>query len=57
VSVQRLAGTNPAATAAAQPELEPPGILLVPQGFKVFLKADFSPEPHIANSSILFFQT
>ncbi len=46
---------SPAATAAAEPELDPPGIRSVPCGFFVFQKAEFSPELPIANSSILHF--
>jgi hypothetical protein len=45
----------PAATAAAEPELDPPGILDISQGFLVIFIALFSPLPHIANSSILSF--
>ena len=52
VSVQSAAGTSQAATAAAEPELEPPGILFVPHGFCVLPNAEFSPVLHIANSSI-----
>jgi hypothetical protein len=44
-----------AATAAADPELDHPGIRSVPCGFTAFQKEEFSPELHIANSSILHF--
>ena len=55
VSVHRAAGTSQAATAAADPELDHPGILLFPHGFRVFQNAEFSPLHPIANSSILVF--
>ena len=52
VSVPRLAGTIPAATATADPELDPPGTLLSAQGFFDGQNAQFSPLDPIANSSI-----
>jgi len=55
VSVPRAAGTSHAATAAAEPELEPPGILFIPQGLRVFQNAEFSQVVPIANSSIFVF--
>jgi hypothetical protein len=55
VSVQSAAGIIPAATAAADPEEDPPGIRVVSHGFLVILIALFSPLPPIANSSILSF--
>ena len=55
VSVPRLAGMSHAETAAADHELEPPGIRSFPWGFFVTQKAEFSPEDPIANSSILHF--
>jgi hypothetical protein len=55
VSVPREAGTKPAATAAAEPELEPPGILSIHQGFLVGPVFEFSQVVPIANSSIFTF--
>jgi hypothetical protein len=57
VSVPSAAGASQAATAAAEPELEPHEILLVPQGLRVFLKAEFSHVDPIAYSSIFTFQS
>ena len=53
VSVPVVAGTRRAATAAAEPPDEPPGIACVSQGFWTFPKKEFSLEEPIANSSIL----
>lgn len=55
VSVPSAAGTSPAATAAAEPEDDPPGILVTSQGFFVAPNAEFSPLPHMANSSRFVF--
>lgn len=52
VSVPRLAGANHAATATADPELDPPGTLSVAQGFLAGPYAQFSPLDPMANSSI-----
>ena len=52
VSVPIAQGTSPAATAAALPELEPPGAREKSQGFRVAPKAENSPEEPIANSSM-----
>jgi hypothetical protein len=56
VSVPNDAGTSHAATLAEEPELDHHGILFVHHGFIVFSNAEFSPELHIANSSIFTFQ-
>ena len=53
VSVPRESGVMRAATAAAAPPLEPPGIRERSQGLRVFWKAEFSVEPPMANSSML----
>ena len=53
VSEPRAKSHNLAATAAAEPEEEPPGIKFVSLGFLVGPKAEVSPEPPQANSSIL----
>ena len=45
-------GVNPAATAAAEPPLLPPGTLLVSRGLRVAPKAEFSVELPMANSSM-----
>ena len=55
VSLPRAQGTIPAATAAAEPPDEPPGTVFKFHGFFVFLNADVSVEPPIANSSIFNF--
>jgi len=55
VSVQSAAGASQVATAAADQPLEPPGILEVPQGFKVVLSAELSLVDPMANSSIFTF--
>src|SRR5881409_2562036 len=46
------AGTSPAATAAAEPPLDPPGTRSSAQGLQVFSYAEFSVEEHMANSSM-----
>ena len=46
-------GTAPAATAAAEPPLEPPGTRARSQGLRVVWKAEFSQDEPIANSSML----
>ncbi len=56
VSVPRAAGTSHAATAAAEPDEEPPGILAGSHGFLAGQKALFSPLHPIAYSSIFVFQ-
>src|SRR5262249_14600404 len=53
VSVPIAAGDIPADTAAAEPPLDPPGDRVRSHGFPVFLNAEFSVEPPIANSSML----
>lgn len=53
VSVPRLAGTSFADTAAADPELLPPGTFVMSQGFLVVLNAEFSHVVPMANSSQL----
>ena len=53
VSEPRASGTLPAATAAAEPPLEPPGTVPRCQGLRVGLKAEPSHEEPIANSSRL----
>jgi len=52
VSVPIASGASKAATAAADPPLEPPGVLVKSQGFWVVPYAEFSVEEPIANSSI-----
>ncbi|MNV32866.1 hypothetical protein D3C71_1242160 [compost metagenome] len=44
--------TSPAATAAADPPLEPPGTRSKSQGLRTGPKLEFSLDPPIANSSI-----
>ena len=51
VSEPRLSGTKPAATAAAEPPLLPPGTLPGSCGLRVGPKAEFSVELPMANSS------
>ncbi len=53
VSVPSVASHSPAATAAAEPPLEPPGTLELSCGFKTAPKAEFSLDEPIANSSQL----
>ncbi len=55
VSVPSDAGVKPAATAAAEPELEPPGILFFPHGLITGPVLEFSHVVPIANSSIFTF--
>ena len=52
VSEPSPSGVNPAATAAAEPPLLPPGTLLVSRGLRVAPKAEFSVELPMANSSM-----
>jgi hypothetical protein len=53
VSEPSPSGANPAATAAADPPLEPPGTRAVSCGLRVAPNAEFSVELPIANSSRL----
>ncbi len=53
VSEPRAITASSAATAAAEPPLEPPGTVVKSQGFAVLKKAEFSVEEPMANSSIL----
>jgi len=53
VSVPVATGTRPAATAAAEPPEEPPGIAARSQGLRTGPKYECSLEPPIANSSQL----
>ena len=53
VSEPRAKTVSPAATAAAEPPLLPPGTRLASQGFWVVKKAEFSVEEPMANSSML----
>src|ERR1700730_10294829 len=48
-----MTNASSAVTTAAEPPLEPPGILSVSQGFLLGPKAEFSVEEPIANSSML----
>jgi hypothetical protein len=48
-------GTMPAATAAAEPPLEPPGVRSRFQGLRVTPKARGSVKPFSANSGVLVF--
>src|SRR5271166_6917000 len=52
VSEPRARGTNPAATAAAEPPEEPPGTRLGSRGLRVAPKAEFSVDDPMANSSM-----
>src|SRR6202022_731676 len=52
VSDPRAAKASSAATAAAEPPLDPPGVHVVSQGFLLGPKAEFSVEDPIANSSM-----
>ena len=52
VSLPSVAGTSPAATAAALPPLEPPGMRSKSHGLRVTPNAEFSVELPIANSSM-----
>ena len=49
----QASGAIPAATAAAEPPLEPPGTLSKSQGLRVGKKAEFSVDEPMANSSML----
>ncbi len=53
VSVPIPSGACPAATAAADPPLEPPGTRVVSQGLRVVPNPEFSVEEPMANSSML----
>ena len=53
VSVPVAAGTSRAATAAALPPDEPPGMRVVSQGLRAGNQAEFSLLPPMANSSQL----
>ncbi len=55
VSVPSASGAIPAATAAAEPPLEPPGTRCRSQGLRVGKKAEFSVEEPMANSSRFVF--
>ena len=57
VSVPMVAGTKPAARAAAEPPDEPPGTYAGFHGLRTGLKALFSFDEPIANSSQLSFPT
>ncbi len=51
MSEPSASGANPAATAAAEPPLDPPGTRLGSRGLRVGPKAEFSVDDPIANSS------
>jgi len=53
VSLPRAPAHMSAATADAEPPLDPPGTHSRFQGFRVFLKAEFSVDEPMANSSML----
>jgi hypothetical protein len=57
VSDPNASGTIRAATAAADPPLDPPGIRSSAQGFRVGANAEFSVDDPIANSSQFVFPT
>src|SRR5687768_8244207 len=57
VSEPRASGTTRAATAAADPPLDPPGVRVTSQGFFDGPRAEFSVEEPIANSSRLVLPT
>ena len=57
VSVPSVAGQIPAATAAAEPPLEPPGTYSGFHGFLTGPNAEFSFDEPIANSSMLSLPT
>src|SRR5919106_2047114 len=57
VSDPRATGTHCAATAAAEPPLDPPGVRSVAQGLRTGPNAEFSFEDPIANSSQFVFPT
>ena len=52
VSVPRASGASQAATAAAEPPLEPPGMRSRSHGLRVTWKALFSVDEPMANSSM-----
>ena len=53
VSVPSASGASPAATAAAEPPLDPPGTMRASHGLCVVPKAECSVDEPIANSSML----
>src|SRR5208283_5338374 len=55
VSVPSAPAHNPAATAAAEPPLDPPGTRSRSHGLRVFMKAEFSVDDPMANSSMFVF--
>ena len=57
MSLPSAKGTMPAATAAAEPPLEPPGTREASQGFTVFRYAEFSVDDPMPNSSKLVLPT
>ncbi len=57
MSEPSASGTIRAATAAADPPLEPPGVRSGAHGFRVGPNAEFSVDDPIANSSQLVFPT
>src|SRR6187402_1522916 len=57
VSDPSATGTTPAATSAAEPPLEPPGVRDSSQGLSTAPKAEFSFDDPIANSSQLVLAT
>ncbi len=57
MSEPRASGTNPAATAAADPPDEPPGTRPRSRGFRVGPTAEFSVDEPMANSSMLVLPT
>src|SRR5437868_6939352 len=52
-SVPRESGPMPAATAAAEPPLDPPGVLVVSHGLRVGPKTGLSVAPFQPNSGVL----
>src|SRR3954454_21884254 len=57
VSEPSASGAKPAATAAAEPPLDPPGTRVRSCGLRVGPKAEFSVDEPIANSSRFVFAT
>src|SRR5436305_11384955 len=57
VSVPRATGASPAATAAAEPPDEPPGMRIKSHGLRVTWNALFSVDEPIANSSMFVLPT
>ncbi len=53
VSLPRAQRASPAATAAAEPPLDPPGTRSGPRGCALGWKAEFSVDEPMANSSML----